>query len=124
MRFDVETGSCDEAFDHCLWDETMDSLSYLDMIERSFRLDPNRLGIPWNHIERQIEGSSFWTLMGMDSQEDYPGCIEWTGRIPQGNQDVIPSDDEGQQLLESLAGDSHWAFDFLSKAKLLTRKWN
>ena len=123
MRYDVETGRCDEAFDRCMWDETMESLSYLDLIERSFRLDPDRFGIPWNHIERQVEGRSFWTLVGMepqdDDQDDYPGSIEWTGSSPQDDHTIILEDDEKQQLIESLAGDSHWAFDFLSKQNSL-----
>ena len=122
MRFDVETGRHNEAFDHCMWDDTMTSLSYLDLIERSFRLAPELHGIPWSHIERQVEGSSFWTLMGLEQEDEYPGCIEWTGSIPQGDRLITLSLEDEKRLMESLEKDSLWAFDFLSKQHSLQEK--
>eukprot|EP00434_Breviolum_minutum_P003484 symbB.v1.2.003065.t1/scaffold124.1/size443775/5 len=122
MRFDVETGRHNEAFDHCMWDDTMTSLSYLDLIERSFRLAPELHGIPWSHIERQVEGSSFWTLMGLEQEDEYPGCVEWTGSIPQGDRLITLSLEDEKRLMESLEKDSLWAFDFLSKQHSLQEK--
>ena len=114
MRYDVETNRCNLAFHHCMWDDTMEALLHLDMIERPFRLDPDHHGIPWSHIERQIEGRPFWTLMGLESEEEHFGCIDWTGCTSQADRPNNLSDEQIQQLLESLEGDSQWACDFLS----------
>ena len=118
MRFDVETDGCNEAFDQCLWDETLENLQYLDNIESSYYANEHQPEIPWNEFVRQIEGSTLWTYMGIDDGNPHVGCIEWTGGHPQGSLSSL-TDLECHRVFESLATDSSEAMTILAQRRHL-----
>jgi len=79
MRYDVETGQCHAAFDHCLWDEAMHELWHLDQVEQAHHQAVwNAMSMQFKDV-RQLEGSTLWTLLAMNNEEAIPGAIEWRG---------------------------------------------
>ena len=120
MRYDVETGLCNEAFDHCLWDETMNDLFYLDQIESASSSSERDFGIPQNQLVRQIEGSTLWTLMAMDDENPHIGSIGWQGApFQQGHLSQL-LEGEAHRFLTSLNHDCQAAHDILAQNPLLS----
>ena len=65
MRFEVETDQFPEAFDDCLWDETLTSLQHLDRIEQMEMFQATFSGHQHKDVVRQLEGSTLWTLLAL-----------------------------------------------------------
>ena len=65
MRYEVETNQFPEAFDDCLWDETLISLQHLDRIEQTEMFEAAFSGHQPKDVVRQIEGSTLWTLLAL-----------------------------------------------------------
>ena len=118
MRFDVESGQCGEAFYPGLWDETLENLQFLDLIEKSFHQEADHLGTSWQNVVRQIEGSTLWTMLGIEDDNPHIGCIEWTGTVP--CQGLLPSmsQEDAQAFIESMAGDCTQAQAILQQTEL------
>ena len=116
MRYDVETGQCHEAFDHCLWDEAMHELWHLDQVEQAYhQAAANGMSVQFKDV-RQIEGSTLWTLLAMTDEDDVPGAIEWRGPSSQHGPLSMLNDQDTTQFVSSMNGDCSFAMETLTKA--------
>ena len=109
MRFDVETDQFNEAFNHCMWDETMEDLLHLDQIEQASRYSIHKLGLPQPDVVRQIEGSTLWTLLAMNAETLTPGGVDWYGTTYQQGPLSQLEEQDLDKLFHSLHGDCEFA---------------
>ena len=114
MRLDVETDSCQEAFDHCLWDETMNDLWHLDQIEASYWAALAQGLSPPSDVVRQIEGSTLWPLLTMALESGHPGGIDWNGAPFQGGPLSSLSERDLSLFVESMDSDCTYAYEVLA----------
>ena len=114
MKYGVETDSCHEAFDHCLWDETMNDLWHVDQIETSYWSALKQGLSPPCDVVRQIEGCTLWPLLAMQPGDDQPGGIEWNGAPFQGGPLSSLSEGDLSLFVESMQGDCTYAFEVLA----------
>ena len=122
MRIDVETDQFNEAFSHCLWDETMDNLLYLDQIEKASRCSIHKYGIQQPNFVRQIEGSMLWTLLALDAEAPTSGNVDWHGTTLQhGPLSRVAGQDLDETFL-SLEGDCQVAAHLLAQQDLSSQR--
>eukprot|EP00434_Breviolum_minutum_P000155 symbB.v1.2.000131.t2/scaffold16.1/size461936/5 len=114
-RFEVETEQFPEAFDDCLWDETLTSLQYLDRIEHMEMFEATFSGHQHRDVVRQIEGSTLWTLLALGEDLHHPGSIEWYGATPQQGPFAHFADEDMANLHESLGTDCSFAADIIRR---------
>lgn len=116
MRYEVETNQFPEAFDDCLWDETLISLQHLDRIEQTEMFEAAFSGHQPKDVVRQIEGSTLWTLLALEEDLHQPRGIEWYGATPQQGPFAHLVDDVMAELYESLGTDCNSAADIIRGA--------
>ena len=116
MRFEVETDQFPEAFDDCLWDETLTSLQHLDRIEQMEMFEATFSGHQHKDVVRQLEGSTLWTLLALGEDLHQPGSIEWYGATPQQGPFAHLSDEDMDRLHESLGNDCSFVADIMRGA--------
>ena len=116
MRYEVETNQFPEAFDDCLWDETLVNLQHLDRIEQMEMFEAAFSGHQPKDVVRQIEGSTLWTLLALDEDLHQPGSIEWHGTTPQPGPFAHLADDVIANMYASLGTDCNFAADIFRGA--------
>ena len=113
MRYEVETSQFPEAFDDCLWDETLASLQHLDWIERAEVYESTFLGHQHTDAVRQLEGSTLWKLLALEDEPHHPGSIEWFGTTSQQGPLANLDNEALATLYASLGTDCDFAADII-----------
>ena len=121
MRIDVETGTFHEAFEHCFWDETMDDLLLLDQIEKTSQRSSLIEGIQQPELVRQIEGSTLWTLLAMDSENPVSGGTERYGTTSQQGFLSQLSEEDLNGFYQSLQEDCNFAAQIIVQQESSSR---
>ena len=114
MKYDVDTGQHEEAFDPCLWDETMENLLYLDNIDATFSTMADNTRIPKDQMMRQIEGRTLWTLLAMDNDEAGLCVVDWQGSNPAAGYHPQHPELSGPVLTQSMSDDFEEVPDILT----------
>jgi len=143
MRYDVETDQCGDAFDDCLWDETIEALWHMDQIEQSYNYEVASGHLHQGDVVRHIEGGTLWTLLTMNADfnqqcnnswhetilgdvpyepseatpdDGQPGSIEWNGSpFQQGHLGSLCEEDLSL-LVESMDSDCTHAYEILLRS--------